>query len=438
MIRVLLFLLVAGAISLAGTWVLGHNGSVMVEWLGYRVEASLFFLCVTLLGAFVLTLMLVLFLIWLHAAPKRMVKHYAQSRHDKGMVALTQGFAAIASGDVALAAKLAKQATHKLGKTPLTLLLQTQAAQLEGNDGEVSRYLSHLLSHKETELIALKGMLLQAQQRGDQTEAIKLAERAYALKPETVWIAPVLADLYKQTGAWDKARQMLEVSAKRHVPAGHARLLGLLLLSETQQKLRAGDAEAALKSSYRANKLLPGFVPSAVILAAILSQLGKKRKAASMLEQHWETSPHPDLARAYLALYSDEPAEKQLKHLERLISGQPGHAESHRVIARQALLASNFSKARDHLRPLLQLSPTASAYKMMYELDKRENNAAPESLQHWLDKAAQAEQDAAWVCKGCGYSSREGWSQTCPNCGSFDSFEWKEASPVHLLASKAL
>lgn len=438
MTRILIFLIIISAISLAGMWLLDHDTILTMNWLGYRIEASLFFIVATIIGTFITGLLLVLLLLWLGNAPHRMAKHYADIRREKGMVALTQGFAAIASGDIILAKKLAKHAGHRLGKTPLTLLLQTQAAQLAGNDTEVKQQLSLLLEHKETELIALKGMLLQAQKSGDINGAITLAERAYALNPDAVWVVPILTDLYKYTKSWQKARRTLEDAVKRKTihPGNHNRMLGILLLSEAEEKLQAGDAEAALNFSYRANKLLPGFVPAAVTLGAILLQLGKKRKAAHMLEQHWETSPHPDLAKAYMALYAGEPEEKQLKHVERLVASNENHPESHRIIAQYALLAENLSKARNHLKLLLQMRPTVSAYQLMYEVDKHETGIAAEILQQWLDKAAKAEQDAAWVCKECGYSTKERWSQNCSNCNHFDTYQWKEASAVHVITKQ--
>jgi HemY protein len=284
-------------------------------------------------------------------------------------------------------------------------------------------------------MIALKGLLLQAQKQGDIQEATKLAERAYEINPNAPWIVPVLADVYRHGKAWGKARKMLEESLKRKTALSKEqnRMLGILLLSEAEERLRMGDADAALNLSYRANKLVPGFAPAAVLLAAILLKLGKKRKAAHMLEQHWETMPHPDLAKAYIALYADEPVEKQLKHVEKLASAYPDHSESHRIVAKYALMADDYTKARTHLKALLQIHPTVSAYKMMYELEKRENRPSAEVLQSWVEKAAHADQDAAWVCRECGYSTKAGWSQHCNNCDTFDSYQWKEASSVHLL-----
>lgn len=435
MIRILLFLIVISAISLIGAWVLEHNGSLTINWLGYHIEASLFFIFVALLVGILLLFLTLLVLLWLRSAPHRITKHYADVKRDKGMAALTQGFVAVAAGDAISARKLAKLANHKLGKTPLTLLLQTQTAQMEGNDAEVKQCLTSLLENKETELIALKGMLLQAQKQGNLEEAITLAERAYALNPHATWVTPVLADLYKHTQSWEKARKMLEESSKKDKPShDKQRMLGILLLSQARDALQAGNADAALKFSYRANKLLPGFVPGAVILAEILQKLGKTKKAAHMLEQHWATTPHPDIAKAYHALYADETPEKQLKHMERLVSGAKEHPESHWVIAHYALQAENFNKARSHLKSLLDIRPTVSAYKMMYELEKLEGSDA-ESLQSWIDKAANATQDTAWVCKECSFSNKSRWEAICSNCDHFDSFQWKEASPVHVLNS---
>ena len=59
MIRIVLFLIVVGALSLGVAWLADRPGDVVITWQGLRIETSLM-----VLGAAVLAAMAVLLLIW--------------------------------------------------------------------------------------------------------------------------------------------------------------------------------------------------------------------------------------------------------------------------------------------------------------------------------------------------------------------------------------
>ena len=92
-----------------------------------------------------------------------------------------------------------------LDEPPLTLLLSAQAAQLEGDDHAARGYFEAMLDQPATAFLGLRGLLVQAERTGDTARALELAERAFALRPETPWVLTALLELQTRAGRWSDA-----------------------------------------------------------------------------------------------------------------------------------------------------------------------------------------------------------------------------------------
>lgn len=430
MIRFISFLTVVVLLGLLGTWLMEHSGVVSMTWFGYRIDTSSTVALLAVVAAAFAMALVFMFLVWLSNVPKRFSKLHAYKKRETGLVALTQGFAAIAAGDSASAQKLSYKAVQCLGETPLTLLLQTQTAQLTGNDE--TPYLTSLAQHKETEIIALKGLLLAARKNGDSEQATALAEKIYQRKPNTSGISQILVDLYRHKQEWKKARHILEEAIKHHrmdiAKAKHD--LGVLLLAESEALLSSGQPAVAYHTLKHAQKYVPDSVPLAVYESTAFRLMDKKRKAAHRIENAWRAMPHPDLAHAYLELFKEEPPAKQLKRIESLASLYPDHPESLLVAAHAAVAAEMPDKARYYLARLLPEHQTVRAYQLMAAMEKQ--SGKPEAAQAWLAKTVEAKPDPAWVCNLCRFTAAT-WVPTCPNCHGFDSFTWSEGTAAYQL-----
>ena len=167
MFKFLTFILILTLISVSAVWFIENDGSIVVEWMGYRIQTSVMFTVFSIVVLFFLLFVILQVLSAIKNAPKNYQKSVKDKKKEKGLIALTEGFAAIAAGDVKQAKKLTKQAVGCLGNAPVTKLLAAQSAQLEGNFGEAKVHYSAMLENKETEMIAIKGLLLQAEKDGD-------------------------------------------------------------------------------------------------------------------------------------------------------------------------------------------------------------------------------------------------------------------------------
>ena len=178
-----------------------------------------------------------------------------------------------------------------------------------------------------------------------------------------------------------------------------------------------------MQQCQRANNLAPDFVPAAVRTARLLQGAGKRRKAASVIEETWVFNPHPYLAEVMKDLAPGAGPQEMMRTLENLAGYNKDHVESHFAIAKSALAAGMWREAREHLEAVSGTNPSARICRYMAELVDAENGDVNASRE-WLRRASLADPDSAWVCENCGNTVGD-WEPVCERCEKFDSLQWK-------------
>mgnify|MGYP003986517575 FL=1 len=439
MIRAVWFLILVALISLAAAVVADNPGAVSLEWLGYKVDTSI---GVLLAVVFLISVCLaIVFRVWFYIrnAPKRVGKARRDWRRERGYKALTQGMVAIAAGDAQEARRQARKAENLLAEPPLTMLLSAQAAQMSGDDKAASKFFEKMSERKDTKYLGIHGMLNQAIQEGDKDVALDLAEQANDLNPKTDNVSKALFELQVQSGNWEEAEETVRKAVKdKHLDTDIGRRRRAVILYQRSAEAESnGKLSDALNFAKRANNLVPGFVPAAVRTSRLLQGAGKRRKAASVIEEIWVTNPHPQLVDVMEELSSGVGAQEKMRSVEKLASYNKDHEESHLAIAKSALVAEMWTEARQHLEAIAQTGsgdvPAARICRYMAELEEGENHDV-EASREWLKKAAVAEPDSAWNCSHCSQVMAEG-EPLCNHCESFDTLEWRPPPRVTRLAS---
>ncbi|WP_119460630.1 heme biosynthesis HemY N-terminal domain-containing protein [Rhodospirillaceae bacterium SYSU D60014] len=450
--RALLYFIKLAILVAAAVWLAERPGTVSLDWLGYRIETSVGLLLVAILLLAVLAAFL--FELWrlLWRAPRWFGRARAERRRHKGYRALTQGMVAVAAGDADEAKRQARRAHQYLQEPPLTLLLAAQAAQLNGDETAAQRYFTAMLDRPGTRFLGLRGLLTQALRKGDEDEARRLAEQAQDERPGTGWALTTLLDLQRRAGDWAAAEETLRAATKHKAiePAAGRRMRAVVLTERARGALAqgpaSGPAQASDQESVTADKpqpvapdeaialarqavdLAPDLVPARALLAMLLSKVGKRRRAAKVVEQGWARTPHPNLAAAYAAVEPTESPVARVRRFEALAALNPGHRESHLALAEAALAAQLWGQARSHLEKAMELdsgvAPSARVCRLMARLEEGEHGEA--AARRWLVAAAEAESDPAWTCQTCGTPTAE-WRALCPQCGAFDSLQWRAA-----------
>ena len=419
-----LFALIALAVVVAVT-LADYPGRVSVDWRGWRIDMSTGVL--VLLVALLVVVAVVIARFWgaIRRAPGRFLDMRRSSRRDRGYKALTQGMVAVAAGDVGEARRWARKADALLDDPPLTMLLSAQAAQLGGEEAAARRYFEAMLDHPDTAFLGLRGLLMQSIKAGDKVEALRLAERAYKLRPETGWVVDQLFELQVESGLWSEANELIASAIRRKtLPAAGARRRRAAVLVEHSRAAEAeGDADTAFARAGEAHNLDPTLVPATLALARLYKARDRAAKAERLIEEAWARAPNPELAMMYGKVISATEPLARVKRFQRLFSFRPDHPESHIALAEAALAARLWGEARKHLNAAAGQSPTARVCRLMAELEESENGDM-ESSRKWLARATTAAPDEAWVCNDCGAVAGV-WTALCGNCASFGSLAWQ-------------
>ncbi|HVM80400.1 MAG TPA: heme biosynthesis HemY N-terminal domain-containing protein [Stellaceae bacterium] len=430
--RLLLTILLAALLVAIAVFFADRPGSVSLTWDGWQMDTSVDRLVLAVAVLFAVLALLLWLLRTIFGAPGRWRKAWHERRRREGYRALTQGMVAVAAGEPEEAERLARRADVLLAEPPLTLLLQAQAAQLNGDETAARNYFLAMLERPETEFLGLRGLLTQALKTGNEAEALTLAERARRLRPKTGWALTSLTELQARAQQWKEAEAtLLQAVKRRALPAPEARRLqSALLLEQSRAASAAGDGRGALALAERAGEADPGFAPAAAWRATLLRDGGRLRQAARAIEAAWRLAPEPALAEVYRSLAPAETPMQRLKRLQELAAANPDHLESRLLLAEATLRARLWGEARRYLGMLgasddgAGAAPPARACLLMAELEEGERQDAARA-RAWLARAAAgAGQDATYVCAKCSTEAQH-WAAVCPNCRGFASLVWR-------------
>ena len=424
MIRVLFFLVLIFVLGVGFAWLAERPGELVMTVAGVRYEVTLMVAAVAIVAvvAAVMIVWWILKSIW--NSPRAVSRYFRARKRDRGYQSLSTGMIAAGAGDAVQAHDMAEQASKLLNadQEPLLHLLEAQALLLDGDHEAARKKFEAMLEDPETEVLALRGLYLEAQRLKDPEAARHYAERAAETAPQLAWAANASLEMKTADADWDGALGLLEKqkSAKRIEKTAYDRRRAVLLTAKAMALLQA-DPAAAKHAGLEANKLAPDLVPAAVTAAEALFRLNDLRKGSRLLEAVWKKEPHPDVAEAFVHARSGDSAADRMKRARRLQSIKQNHRESMMAVARAAVDAGEFDVARESVESVLRNQPSEGAYLLLADIEERQTGDQGR-IRHWLSAAVRAPRDAAWTADG--YVS-ETWAPVSPVTGRLDAFEWR-------------
>ena len=451
MIRAILGLVVFAAVTIAAIFFANHPGQVEIVWQGWQLQTSVG----VLVAALVLAGLAAASLFWLASlilgGPRAFLRRRRERRRRAGYRALTRGMVAVAAGDPQEAQRCARRADALLADPPLTLLLSAQAAQLEGDETAAKKFFTAMLDRPEMEFLGLRGLLNQALRAGDRATALRLTQRAAALRPGSSWVIESQFEIEVHEGRWEAAQETLARAVKRKIiPQERARHhRGVILHELSCAALAMGDRRRGINLAAQARVLTPDLAAPTANYARELLRDRRSTPAARAIESAWRTAPHPELAQLYGTINGSEGSLARVKRFERLTAQNPDARESCLTLAEAALDAQLWGEARRYLEQALIVpappmmtrpanssppsltplgnaectGPTPRLCMLMARLEEEGNNSTA-GMREWLDRAVTAMPDPRYVCASCGGESLQ-WRSLCPHCGSFDSLAWR-------------
>ncbi|WP_309663375.1 heme biosynthesis HemY N-terminal domain-containing protein [Tabrizicola sp.] len=433
LVKVVLFVLIIAGLALLAGQLSDTGGAMRIMVAGW--EFTLGPLHAAILGVTLIALVwVVLKLIGLILATFRFLngdetaisRYFDRNRERKGYKALSEGLMALASGEHRLALTRAQAAEKLLGKPELTTLLVAQAAEAAGDKARATQAYKTLLADEKTRFVAVRGLLMQKLAEGDRDTALKLAQKAFELRPKHAETQDVLLKLQSDAGDWGGARATLGAKLKTGgLPKDvYRRRDAVLALQEASTVLQEDSTIEAREAAIEANRLSPDLIPAAAMAARSYIQKADKKNATRVLKKAWEAQPHPDLAGAFAEIEPDEPATDRLKRFKALTSLRPEADETKMLLAELQIAAEDFPAARRALGDLTTRHPTQRSLALMAAIARGEG-AEDTVVRDLIAQALSAPRGPQWCCDKC-QAIHSVWRPVCENCGGFDTLSWRE------------
>ena len=429
MIRIILFLLLIALGAAGASWVAEQPGDVVLVSGNLKLS--------TTLPRFVLVLGIVVVaavMLWaiLRGCGARRNVSGAGGARSVTPAAATRSRKACWRSDMAIPAPPVPMPKSRGGmrrRIRWRCCLEAQSAQLDGDQAGAQRAFRAMAEREDTRLLGLRGLFIEAQRADDPVAAVMVAEEALKVSPSSSWASHAVLGFCCAKGDWTGAMSILDNNQSSGLidKATYRRQRGVLLTARALE-LEKVDRDLARESAMEAIKLAPTLVPAAVLASKFESEAHQVRRSMRIVETAWLAQPHPDLADAYAHVKLGDSARQRLVRVETLAAKAPGHIEGALAIARAAIDASEFAKAREALAPFVA-APTQRVALLMAEIERTEHGDSGRA-RAWTLRAVRALHDPAWTADG--YVS-DRWRPVSPVTGRLDAFQWQ--TPVAALPS---
>lgn len=355
-------------------------------------------------------------------------RYFNRRAERKGYEALAEGMMALAAGEGRLAIRKAERAETYLGRPELTKLVVAQGAEMVGDTALATATFKALVADDRTRFVGVRGLMKQKLAAGDTETALKLAEKALAIRPRNEEVQTTLLQLQARHEDWAGARATLAAALRSgNLPREvHKRRDAVLALAHARDAMAEGKIAEATRDAETAQRMAPGLVPAAVMAARLAIADGKAKQADKIVKTAWATDPHPDLAAAFAEIAPGETPAERVKRFKPLLAKHAGHPEAKMLEAELQIAAEDFPAARRALGDLAETHPTARTLTIMAAIE-RGAGAEDRLVRAWLAKAVMAPRGMQWVCDSCGHIHAE-WRPVCTHCGSFDRLSWQEVA----------
>ncbi len=432
LVRIILFICTIALITFGVVFLIDTGGEVRVSIAAMEYSFSPLMAAIAvillLVAVWIATIALGLVLAVLHffnGDETAITRYFNRNRQKRGFDALADGMVALAAGEGKTALAQAYKAEKLLARPELTNLINAQASEMTGDTQKALKYYKRLLQDDRTRFVGVRGLMKQKLIDGDTETAMKLAEKAFALRPAHEDTQNLLFEMQSNAGDWSGARDTIITKVRKGAlpkDVGRRRE-AVLSLADAKDKLESDDIEAGRIAALNANKLAPTLVPAAVLAAEMQNASNNKSIATKILKKAWSGNPHPELAAAFAEIETDETSAQRLKRFNSLTKINPDHTETKLLKTELALADEDFPAARRALGDLHEIKPTARSLSIMAAIHRGEG-AGEDVVRGWLNKALTASRGPQWICNSCN-KIHDAWAPKCDNCKTFDSMEWK-------------
>ena len=355
------------------------------------------------------------------------LKRFFERRSErKGQSFLISAYTASFEGDHERALLELKRSKKYLKSNSLPNILSLSSYEARGNLSKQEEIFQELVRDKTTRSMGLFGLIKMKLSEGNTSLALKLTDRLIKLKPQNLSFNKTFFNLQLTEEDWDGALTTYKKinKIKKVDKEAYSKGESILLFQKAKELRSAGKTLDALKVSRQALKRFAGLVPNSILLSELELLEGQKKKAEAVLLSSWKAIPHPDIAKKFAEIESDESVEARIERFKKILNVKNTDTETKILNAELNILSENFPEARRAISDLIETDKAnAKVYTLMAAIEKGVGSSDA-VVKGWLAKAVTAKRSKRWICSNC--ESQSEWEPICKKCGEFSSLEWRE------------
>lgn len=355
------------------------------------------------------------------------LKRFFERRSErKGQSFLISAYTASFEGDHERALLELKRSKKYLKSNSLPNILSLSSYEARGNLSKQEEIFQELVRDKTTRSMGLFGLIKMKLSEGNTSLALKLTDRLIKLKPQNLSFNQTFFNLQLTEEDWDGALTTYKKinKIKKVDKEAYSKGESILLFQKAKELRSAGKTLDALKVSRQALKRFAGLVPNSILLSELELLEGQKKKAEAVLLSSWKAIPHPDIAKKFAEIESDESVEARIERFKKILNVKKTDTETKILNAELNILSENFPEARRAISDLIETDKAnAKVYTLMAAIEKGVGSSDA-VVKGWLAKAVTAKRSKRWICSNC--ESQSEWEPICKKCGEFSSLEWRE------------
>ncbi len=434
MFTILWFLFIAFTASISLVWVLDHNGTVLVTWLGYEAKTDILtalliaivFAAIVFIFSYILARILALKfpnlfkLLFKKSYTKRL--EATIHRHWQGIDLTSQLLLSLESDDVKNSISLQKKLSSLIKNPQLNNFFLGKIYYQSKDFSKAAEFFAKIKNSKFAKIMELTCKFEMAMEKHDNATAIAYAKQILSLKKDNSRIIKSLFMLYKKEGLWQEAKLLIQDNdAKYFSDELQKRDMATINSSLALEAYRKKDFREAIKHAKLALKSDENFLPATEILLKSWIKRGFAFRAKWLIKKLWKENPRLIFATIFDLMNRKSSAKNRIHSMRKLVSLNAKTHLSTLALGLTALRARSYKEAEDFLYSSLAKEKTYRTYKALGVVEKLLGNN--EKANQFLENAAMLTRENHYKCSTCGHLSAV-WTAKCQSCKTSNSLEW--------------
>lgn len=434
MFTILWFLFIAFTATISLVWILDHNGSVVITWLGYETKTDILtaLLIAIILAAVIFALSYLLARILALKFPNLFKFFFKKSyikrleslihKHWQGINILSELLPALESDDLKSATGLQKKLSVLIKNPQLNEFFLGKIAYENKEFEKAAAHFEKISNNKYAHLLELKAKFELAVEKKDTQTAIAYAKQILSSKVDSYKVARSLLLLYRKVGLWQEARALIsQYGIDKFDDELKKREIASINSSIAFDFYKKKNYAKAIKYCKIALKFDEYFLPALEIKLKSLIRRGHNFCASRLIKKLWKENPHLIFAEIFDLINRKKTGEKRLHLMKKMARGNAKTYLSDLAVGITALRVGKLDEAQQYLQNSLAKHDSYRANKALSIAKKMAGDKI--AAQEYLQKANLLSRENNYSCNNCNHLSAI-WADKCPVCSHSNSYEW--------------